>query len=185
MILIIHQLVINQMTNLNHLKALKYVWFCFVLSFVLCSAVLLCSSVASLLTLQWYSISNSSCLTGWSPRLMPTRNRDSAINRLMHRFLWMVLRSLWRPRKKQNVKRLMSRQTRDRRIPTHVMTSSSMSCTGSGFWKREEPEEKCGFLLYHLPKQLMQLQDKTTEWMAKIKRWLRNDVSAWATTLKL
>lgn len=77
-------------------------------------------------------------LTGWSPRLIPTRNSDSAMKRLMHRFLWMVLRSLWRPRKKQKVKRLMRRHTRDRRMPTQVMTSRSMSWTGSIFCNKNK-----------------------------------------------
>lgn len=50
------------------------------------------------------------------------------MKRLMHRFLWMVLRSLCRPRKKQKVKMLMVRQTRDTTIPTRVMTVNSSSC---------------------------------------------------------
>lgn len=72
--------------------------------------------------------------------LIPTRNKDSAMNRLMQRFLWMVLRSLWSPRKKQKVKMQISRHTRDSRMPTHVMTSRSTSCMLSVFCKKSENE---------------------------------------------
>lgn len=67
-------------------------------------------------------------LTVGSVISMPTRNINSAMNRLMQRFLWMVLRSLCRPRKKQKVKMLMVRQTRDTTIPTRVMMVRSSSC---------------------------------------------------------
>lgn len=60
---------------------------------------------------------------------IPIRNINSAMKRLMHRFLWMVLRSLCRPRKKQKVKMLMLRQTRDTTMPTRVMTVRSSSWT--------------------------------------------------------
>lgn len=66
---------------------------------------------------------------------IPIRNINSAMKRLMHRFLWMVLRSLCRPRKKQKVKMLMVRQTRDTTIPTRVMTFRSSSCTLSLTWE--------------------------------------------------
>lgn len=59
------------------------------------------------------------------------------MKRLMQRFLWMVLRSLWSPRKKQKVKMQMSRHTSDSRMPTHVITSRSRSCMLSSFCKRE------------------------------------------------
>lgn len=62
------------------------------------------------------------------------------MNRLMQRFLWMVLRSLWSPRKKQKVKMQISRHTRDSRMPTHVMTSRSTSCMLSVFCKKSENE---------------------------------------------
>lgn len=67
-------------------------------------------------------------LTVGSVISMPIRNISSAMKRLMHRFLWMVLRSLCRPRKKQKVKMLMVRQTRDTTIPTRVMMVRSSSC---------------------------------------------------------
>lgn len=80
---------------------------------------------------------NFALLTGWSALLIPTRNSDSAMNRLMQRFLWMVLRSLCSPLKKQKVKMHISRQTSDNRIPTHVMTSRSMSCMLPVFCEEE------------------------------------------------
>lgn len=60
---------------------------------------------------------------------MPTRKMSSPMKRLRQRFLWMVLRSLCRPRKKQKVKRLMARQTRDTAMPIRVMTVRRSSWT--------------------------------------------------------
>lgn len=83
---------------------------------------------------SWLSWYRKPCpLTGWSALLIPTRNSDSAMKRLMQRFLWMVLRSLCSPRKKQKVKIQMRRHTSDSRIPTHVITSRSRSCILSAF----------------------------------------------------
>lgn len=73
-------------------------------------------------------------LTGWSVRLMPMRKRSSATKRLMHKFLWIVLRSLCSPRKKQKVKMQIRRQTSESRMPTHVMKSRSKSWTASLCW---------------------------------------------------
>lgn len=67
-------------------------------------------------------------LTVGSVISIPIRNINSAMKRLMHRFLWIVLRSLCRPRKKQKVKMLMVRQTRETTIPTRVMTVRISSC---------------------------------------------------------
>lgn len=61
--------------------------------------------------------------------LMPTRKTSSPMKRLRQRFLWIVLRSLCRPLKKQKVKRLMARQTRDTAIPILVMTVRRSSWT--------------------------------------------------------
>ena len=61
--------------------------------------------------------------------LMPTRNTSSPMKRLRQRFLWMVLRSLWRPLKKQKVKRLMARHTRDTAMPILVITVNRSSWT--------------------------------------------------------
>lgn len=86
-------------------------------------------------------------LTGWSALLIPTRNSDSAMKRLMQRFLWMVLRSLCNPRKKQNVKMQISKHTSDSKIPTHVMTSRSRSCILSAFCRQRG---KLQFIIFHL-----------------------------------
>lgn len=51
------------------------------------------------------------------------------MKRLRQRFLWIVLRSLCRPLKKQKVKRLMARQTRDTAMPIRVMTVRRSSWT--------------------------------------------------------
>lgn len=66
---------------------------------------------------------------------MPMRKMSSAMKRLMHRFLWMVFLSLWRPRKKQNVKMLMARQMMDTTIPTRLMTLNKSSWTLSAPWQ--------------------------------------------------
>lgn len=84
-------------------------------------------------------------LTGWSVRLIPIRKSNSATKRLMQRFLWMVLRSLWSPRKKQNVKMQIKRQTRDSRIPTHVITSRRRSWTASLCWKHNRKAKSCNY----------------------------------------
>lgn len=68
-------------------------------------------------------------LTFGSVILMPTRKTSSPMKRLRQRFLWMVLRSLCRPLKKQKVKRLMAKQTSDTAIPILVMTVSRSSWT--------------------------------------------------------
>lgn len=60
----------------------------------------------------------------------------------MHRFLWMVLRSLCSPRKKQKVKMQISRQTSDKRMPTHVMTSRSRSCMLSAFCGKKKKKQR-------------------------------------------
>lgn len=72
--------------------------------------------------------------------MIPVRKSVSAMKSEMHRFLWMVLRSLCRPRKKQKVKMHTSRHTRDSRMPTHVMTSNNKSCTGSAVYEEKERE---------------------------------------------
>lgn len=62
---------------------------------------------------------------------MLIRKINSATKRLTHRFLWMVLRSLCKPRKKQKVKMLMAKQTSEMIIPTRVITVKSSSWTAS------------------------------------------------------
>lgn len=52
----------------------------------------------------------------------------------MHRFLWMVLRSVCSPRRKQNVEMQMARQTREMTMPTQVMTDSSNSLMRPWYW---------------------------------------------------
>lgn len=52
----------------------------------------------------------------------------------MHRFLWMVLRSVCSPRRKQNVEMQMARQTREITMPTQVMTDSSSSLMRPWYW---------------------------------------------------
>lgn len=54
----------------------------------------------------------------------------------MQRFLWMVLRSVCRPRRKQKVEIQMARQTREMTMPTHVMTDSSSSLMRPWYWGR-------------------------------------------------
>lgn len=96
---------------------------------------------------NWKGRHSLSCqwklLTGWSVRLIPIRKSSSATKRLMQRFLWMVLRSLWSPRKKQNVKMQIRRQTRDSKIPTHVITSRRRSWTASLCWKHNRKAISC------------------------------------------
>lgn len=52
----------------------------------------------------------------------------------MHRFLWMVLRSVCSPRKKQKVEIQMARQTREITMPTQVMTDNSSSLMRPWYW---------------------------------------------------
>lgn len=87
-----------------------------------------------------------------SVTLRPIRKRSSAMKRLMQRFLWMVFLSLCRPRKKQNVKMHMAKQTSETTMPTRVMTVSSSLCSLPGPWRttgwrertyREERWIKC------------------------------------------
>lgn len=52
----------------------------------------------------------------------------------MHRFLWMVLRSVCKPRRKQKVEMQIARQTREMTIPTQVMTDSSSSLIRPWYW---------------------------------------------------
>lgn len=80
----------------------------------------------------------SSELTVGSVISIPIRNINSAMKRLMHKFLWIVLRSLCRPRKKQKVKMLMARQTSDTTIPTRVMMVRSSSCPMSLPWEERK-----------------------------------------------
>lgn len=54
----------------------------------------------------------------------------------MHRFLWMVLRSVCNPRKKQKVEIQMARQTREITMPTQVMTDRSSSLMRPWYWGR-------------------------------------------------
>lgn len=68
---------------------------------------------------------------------MPMRKINSAMKRLIQRFLWIVLRSLCSPRKKQKVKMQIARQTRETTMPTQVMTVSNRWCTPSLYWKTE------------------------------------------------
>lgn len=70
-----------------------------------------------------------------SVTLWPIRKRSSAMKRLMQRFLWMVFLSLCRPRKKQNVKMHMAKQTSETTMPTRVMTVSSSLCSLPGPWR--------------------------------------------------
>lgn len=84
-------------------------------------------------------------LTGWSVLLIPIRKSSSATKRLMQRFLWMVLRSLWSPRKKQNVKMQIRRQTRESKIPTHVITSRRRSWTASLCWEHNRKVVSCKY----------------------------------------
>lgn len=68
---------------------------------------------------------------------MPTRKSSSARKRLIHRFLWMVLRSVCSPRKKQKVEMQMAKQTREITMPTQVMTDSSSSLMRPWYWGAE------------------------------------------------
>lgn len=52
----------------------------------------------------------------------------------MHRFLWMVLRSVCSPRRKQKVEMQMAKQTREITMPTQVMTDSSSSLMRPWYW---------------------------------------------------
>lgn len=52
----------------------------------------------------------------------------------MHRFLWMVLRSVCRPRRKQKVEMQIARQTREMTMPTQVMTDSNSSLIRPWYW---------------------------------------------------
>lgn len=56
----------------------------------------------------------------------------------MHRFLWMVLRSVCSPRRKQKVEMQMARQTREITMPTQVMTDSSSSLMRPWYWGQEQ-----------------------------------------------
>lgn len=56
----------------------------------------------------------------------------------MHRFLWMVLRSVCKPRRKQKVEMQIARQTREMTIPTQVMTDSSSSLIRPWYWGQKE-----------------------------------------------
>lgn len=67
-------------------------------------------------------------LTWYSVLSMPMRKSSSAMKRLMQRFLWMVLRSVCRPRRKQKVEMQMARHTREMTIPTQVITNRISSC---------------------------------------------------------
>lgn len=53
----------------------------------------------------------------------------------MHRFLWMVLRSVCSPLRKQKVEMQMARQTREITMPTQVMTDSSSSLMRPWYWE--------------------------------------------------
>lgn len=53
--------------------------------------------------------------------LIPTRKMNSAMKRLQHRFLWMVVRVLWISLKNQKVKMHMDRQMREMIMPSWVM----------------------------------------------------------------
>lgn len=81
------------------------------------------------------NIYKSGGLTLYSVLSMPIRKINSAMRRLMQRFLWIVFRSLWRPRKKQKVKMQIARQTREMTIPTQVMTVRSKPCIPFLYWK--------------------------------------------------
>lgn len=54
----------------------------------------------------------------------------------MHRFLWMVFRSVCSPRRKQKVEIQIDRQTREMTMPTQVMTDSSSSLMRPWYWGR-------------------------------------------------
>lgn len=56
----------------------------------------------------------------------------------MHRFLWMVLRSVCSPRRKQKVEMQMAKQTREITMPTQVMTDSSSSLMRPWYWGTAE-----------------------------------------------
>lgn len=55
------------------------------------------------------------------------------MKRLMQRFLWMVLRSVCRPRRKQKVEMQIARHTRLITIPTQVITNRINSCILPGY----------------------------------------------------
>lgn len=77
---------------------------------------------------------------------MPIRKRSSVMKRLMQRFLWMVLRSVCSPRRKQKVEMQMAKQTKEITIPTHVMTDSSSSLMRPWYWKRKCNESRPALL---------------------------------------
>lgn len=53
--------------------------------------------------------------------LIPTRKMNSAMKRLQHRFLWMVVLVLWISLKNQKVKMHMDRQMREMIMPSWVI----------------------------------------------------------------
>ena len=61
------------------------------------------------------------------------RKSSSATKRLMQRFLWIVLRSVGRPRRKQNVEMQMARHTKEMTMPTQVITNRINSCIRSWY----------------------------------------------------
>lgn len=56
----------------------------------------------------------------------------------MHRFLWMVFRSVCSPRRKQKVEIQIARQTREMTMPTQVMTDSSSSLMRPWYCGKEQ-----------------------------------------------
>lgn len=73
-------------------------------------------------------------LTWYSVLSIPMRKSSSATNRLMHRFLWIVLRSVCRPRRKQKVEMQMARHTKEMTMPTQVITNRINSCIRPWYW---------------------------------------------------
>lgn len=86
---------------------------------------------------------------------IPIRKRSSVMKRLMQRFLWMVLRSVCNPRRKQKVDMQMAKQTREITMPTHVMTDSKSSLMRPWYWKekRKKPDV-CVWFPYPLSRML-------------------------------
>lgn len=87
------------------------------------------------------SINLTGVLTVYLVLSMPIRKINSAMKRLIQRFLWIVLRSLCSPRKKQKVKMQIARHTREMTIPTQVMTVRSNWWTPSLYWKLKRYNE--------------------------------------------
>lgn len=96
-------------------------------------------------------INHSGCdvslrLTLWVFILIPTRKMNSAMKRLQHRFLWMVVLVLWISLRNQKVKMHMDRQMREMIIPSWVILVRMVWWATSWEARWEGEGEKSHFL---------------------------------------